>query len=79
MTPEEHVAHAAAVKLMGDKDYYVQVFCSIYPEILKASNLRYVDKKLRCDTGGTFESAAKYAAEATAKAMVHINNYGVQK
>ena len=79
MTPEEHVAHAAAVKLMAAKDYYVQVYCTIYPEILKASNLRYVDGALKCDLGGTFEKAAQFAAEAAEHAMKHINNYGDQK
>lgn len=82
MTPDEHVAHAAAVKLMEDKDYFVTIYNTCLQHCLGSLQSElYKDSSgaigHRC-VGGTrgMSFAVREANELAKLAMEPIINYG---
>lgn len=80
MTEEERVAHATAVKLMGNKDYFVEVFRTVLATCL--------EKTISVQSGGSGVSSNKLVTSVVTdkviedaniiakKAMKYIDNFG---
>ena len=82
LNEEEHVAHATAVKLLGEKDYFVQVYLIYLNKFLSACEIK------RSGANGGFvatggDRAMSQAVEQTdiyaTHAMKPIHNYGKTK
>ncbi len=74
MDEDEHVAHATAVKLMGSKDYFVQVYCAALQAFIAQMALEK-DKNGKLVSFYTSEIAVKYANDAAIRSMTYIDNW----
>lgn len=67
MTPEQHVSHAAAVKLMEDKGYFVALYTMILGKLMDHCGFNVTV---------TIDKMVPLAEALAKKAMVPITNYG---
>lgn len=76
MTPEQHVSHAAAVKLMEDKDYFVALYTMILGKLMDHCGLNPNYEKNGFNVTVTIDKMVPLAEALAKKAMVPITNYG---
>lgn len=80
MTEEERVAHATAVKLMGNKDYYVELYKVAFNALLEKAGITIRHdqdfKKKTFNIGISPERIAADADTLAQAAMKYIDNFG---
>lgn len=83
MTEEERIAHATAIKLMGSKDYFVEVYKTALAaliakaEITVSTETKVSDRQFR--TTISTESICESASHFAEVSMGIIDNYGKEK